>query len=94
MVSVDLPPPDTPVTQTNLASGNSAVTFLRLLPVALTTVSVFLLPGRRTERTGIARVPDRYWPVTESGLAAISAGVPQATTCPPCTPAPGPMSNT
>jgi hypothetical protein len=27
MVSVDLPPPDTPVTQTNLPSGNSAVTF-------------------------------------------------------------------
>ena len=28
MVSVDFPPPDTPVTQTNLPSGNSAVTLL------------------------------------------------------------------
>ena len=32
MTSVDLPEPLTPVTQMNLPSGNSAVTFLRLLP--------------------------------------------------------------
>ena len=33
-------------------------------------------------------------PVIESGHAMISAGVPAATTCPPFTPAPGPMSIT
>ena len=38
--SVDLPPPETPVTQVNSPSGISAVTFLRLLPRALTTFSV------------------------------------------------------
>ena len=35
-----MPPPDTPVTQVNRPSGISAVTFLRLLPRALTTFSV------------------------------------------------------
>ena len=33
-------------------------------------------------------------PVSERGCATISAGVPAATTSPPCTPAPGPMSIT
>ena len=33
--SVDLPPPETPVTQVNRPSGISAVTFFRLLPRAL-----------------------------------------------------------
>src|SRR4051812_50207711 len=36
---VDLPPPETPVTQVNRPSGISAVMFLRLLPRALTTFS-------------------------------------------------------
>ena len=34
IISVDLPPPDTPVTATNSPSGTSTETFLRLLPVA------------------------------------------------------------
>src|SRR6266436_1280479 len=38
--SVDFPPPDTPVTQVNRPSGISAVMFLRLLPRALTSLSV------------------------------------------------------
>ena len=45
--SVDLPPPETPVTQVNSPSGISAVTFFRLLPRALTTVSVRRVFGRR-----------------------------------------------
>ena len=94
MVSVDLPPPETPVTQTNLPSGKSAVTSRRLLPVALTTVSFLPLPGRRSAGTDISRLPDRYCPVTEAASAAICAGVPWLTTCPPCTPAPGPISKT
>ena len=58
MVSDDLPPPDTPVTQTNFPKGNSAVTFFRLLPVAPTTVSFLPFPLRRTLGTAIARAPD------------------------------------
>ena len=34
IISVDLPPPDTPVMATNRPSGTSTETFLRLLPVA------------------------------------------------------------
>ena len=52
--------------------------------------------------TGLApfiRHPDHSFagqiaPVIDSGHAMISAGVPAATTCPPLTPAPGPMSIT
>ena len=94
MVRVDLPPPETPLTQTNLPSGKSAVTSFRLLPVALTTVTFLPLPLRRVSGTGMPRVPDRYWPVRLFGSAAIWSGVPWLTTVPPCTPAPGPMSKT
>ena len=47
--SVDLPPPDTPVTQVNKPSGISALMFFKLLPRAPTILSVragFL--GRRS----------------------------------------------
>ena len=70
MVRVDFPPPDTPVTQTNLPSGKSAVTFCRLLPVAPTTVTFLPLPLRRVRGMAISRVPDRYCPVTLAGSAA------------------------
>src|SRR5579875_3487708 len=40
MSSVDLPPPETPVTQVNRPSGISAVMFFKLLPRALTTRSM------------------------------------------------------
>ena len=36
----------------------------------------------------------RYWPVSDSPAPSDLAGVPSATTSPPCTPAPGPMSTT
>jgi len=38
--NVDLPPPETPVTQVNSPSGISAETFFRLLPRALMTLMV------------------------------------------------------
>ena len=44
-MSVDLPPPETPVTQVNRPSGISAETFFRLLPRALTTLMVRLWFG-------------------------------------------------
>ena len=94
-MSVDLPEPDTPVTQTNRPTGSSRVTFFRLLPRAPITAQR-PLGLRRWRIAGIAivRLPDRYWPVSESGWRAISCGVPSATTWPPCSPAPGPMSTT
>ena len=45
MISVDLPPPETPVTQVNSPSGIVAVTFFRLLPRAPTIFSS--RPGSR-----------------------------------------------
>ena len=39
-------------------------------------------------------LPERYWPVSDCDDFLICAGVPSATTMPPCTPAPGPMSTT
>ena len=44
--------------------------------------------------TSIRFLPDRYCPVSERGAFRMSASVPCATTSPPCTPAPGPMSTT
>ena len=57
IVSVDLPPPDTPVTQISLPSGKSAVTDCRLFPVALTTVSILPFPLRLTAGTAISFIP-------------------------------------
>ena len=62
----------------------------RLLPVAFTTrhrLAVAL--AALGAAPGSSRTPVRYWPVIESGLAAMSAGVPSAMIDPPCTPAPG-----
>ena len=95
MISVVLPLPDTPVTQVKVPSGMLAVTFCRLLSVAPLTVSQRppLAGGsRRTLGIGIWRKPERYWPVRLALLRITSSGVPSATTWPPCTPAPGPMS--
>ena len=36
--------------------------------------------------------PKRYWPVIDSFLSVMSDILPDATTAPPCTPAPGPIS--
>ncbi|MNR01831.1 hypothetical protein D3C85_1176530 [compost metagenome] len=95
LISVDLPEPDTPVTQVSRPIGISRSTLRRLLPRAPLSDSVsFLLRGVRLAGTSIFTRPDRYLPVSESGCAMTSAGVPSATICPPCTPAPGPMSTT
>ena len=94
MTSVLLPEPDTPVTQVKIPSGKSTVTFLRLWCVAPTTVRLPPLARRRVAGTAIVSRPDRYAPVRERGWAAISAGVPSATTLPPSSPAPGPRSTT
>ncbi len=95
LTSVDLPEPDTPVTQVISPTGIDASTFLRLLPVAPTIVICRSgSAATRSSGTSIWRLPDRYWPVSDSGLAITSSGVPATTTLPPCTPAPGPRSTT
>ncbi len=59
MVKLDLPEPETPVTQVNVPSGIEAVTFLRLLAVAPERVSFLPVPLRRTAGIGTERRPLR-----------------------------------
>ena len=71
--SVDLPEPETPVTQVKSPSGNSASTFLRLLPVApITLMTRFGSRGVRSPGSAIFVRPERYLPVSESGWVSIS----------------------
>ena len=80
----DFPEPETPVTQVKRPSGNSASTFLRLLPVAPTTLMMrFGSRGVRRRGSAIWVRPERYLPVNESGWVSISLGVPCATISPP-----------
>ena len=76
LINVDLPDPDTPVTQVMIPRGKSSVTSFRLLPVAPDRVSAFPLPLLRCFGMAISRVPLRYCPVSESGLLMICCGVP------------------
>ena len=95
LTSVDFPDPDTPVTATRQPSGNATSMFFRLCSRAPTTVSIrFGSTGRRVAGTGIDRRPEMNAPVADSGEAASSSTVPDTTTRPPCSPAPGPMSTT
>ena len=58
--SVDLPPPETPVTQVKVPSGNPAVIDFRLLPRAFTTRRMrSCCTGRRITGTSIRRRPAR-----------------------------------
>ena len=87
---VDLPDPETPVIHENNPIGISAVRSDRLFPRALWIVMsllglyLFLLCG-----TKIDLVPKRYWPVIDSFLSVMSDILPDATTWPPWTSAPG-----
>ena len=86
-----MPEPETPVTHVITPVGNDTFIFLRLFTLAPFTlihpVGSLLLSG-----TGIFFLPLKYAPVTEPGTSIISCAVPAATTCPPCSPAPGPIS--
>ena len=93
LTKVDLPEPDTPVTQVNKPTGKAISTFFRLLPDALRiTISLSLCTGVNVTGTSIATLPDKYCPVNDSSLFRISSRLPWAIICPPCTPAPGPIS--
>ena len=92
-MSDDLPEPDTPVMTVNTPIGISTSMFFKLLTDALWIVSIFFLSmGRLLMGTGMNFLPDRYWPVMDSGVLMMSSMLPCATTSPPNVPAPGPMS--
>ena len=86
-----LPEPDTPVTQVMTPRGKSTLMFFRLFSAAPRTV-IQPVGFLRSDGTGILSLPLKYAPVTDSWLSIISWAVPMAITCPPCSPAPGPIS--
>ena len=87
-----MPLPETPVTAVSTPSGISTSIFFKLFSLAPRMRRLFPFPLRRFEGTGIFLAPERYWPVMLRGSAQMSSTVPWATTSPPWTPAPGPMS--
>ena len=91
-IRVDFPDPDTPVTLTNIPSGIFTSIRFRLCSRAPRIHSASPLPRRRRAGTEMTRRPERYWPVIESGALRMRSSGPEATTRPPCAPAPGPMS--
>src|SRR5689334_18845077 len=112
-MSVDLPEPETPVTQIRPPRGMRTSTFLRLFsrqPFSSRDARLGST-GRRVGGGTMEYSPVRYFRVIESCSADGSAAVlrvaelaaacgdvssaltgPATTTCPPCAPAPGPMS--
>ena len=79
LTSVDLPEPETPVTVMNFPTGNSTSIPFRLCCEAPRTQKE---PRSSTRRSGtaISRLPERNWPVIDSGCRSTSAAVPSATT--------------
>src|SRR5665811_789887 len=82
--SVDLPDPDTPVTEISCPNGNDTVTSWRLFSRAPTTVTDRPVSGRLAAGSGIDRRPARYAPVRDSLLASSSLTGPETITSPPC----------
>ena len=80
LTSVDLPEPDTPVTEVSTPSGKDTSISRRLCSRAPTTVSCRLRStGRRMAGTSICSLPERYAPVMDSGLSAARRTVPLCT---------------
>ena len=72
---LDLPEPETPVMPTKQPSGKRASTSCRLLArQPLSSSQRRFLALRRLAGTGMARMPERYWPVSEAGSAITSVG--------------------
>ncbi len=91
MTSVLLPEPETPVTQVNTPIGNETLTSLRLFSDA---PSIFINPLGFLLFSGIGMVYslERYFPVSDLSFFTKSWIFPVATTSPPFSPAPGPIS--
>ena len=75
-----------------MPSGIFTLIFFKLFSLAPFISRYFLLPFLLTEGTSILSVPFRYLPVILFSLFITSSGVPAATTFPPSSPAPGPIS--
>src|SRR3990167_8777186 len=89
-INVDLPEPETPVIQTNLPSGISTLSLLRLCSRAQFILSFLFDFPQRLFGIVIERSPRRYFAVRESLLCITFSTGPSAIICPPCFPAPGP----
>src|SRR6267142_2440986 len=88
LTRVDLPEHETPVTAVKVPRGILTAMPLRLCSRGLWMITCLPLGDRRAAGTAIFSTPERNLPVREAGCAAISPGVPTATTCPPSSPAP------
>ena len=65
LTRVDLPDPDTPVTDTKHPSGMRTSTPRRWCSRAPRMVSQPASGWRRAAGTGMVFLPDRYWPVSD-----------------------------
>ena len=86
-----MPLPDTPVTAVITPKGISTSIFLRLFSAA-PLIFIHLSACLRCFGSSMRFLPDRYAPVSDCLHCIISSAVPTATTSPPCSPAPGPIS--
>ncbi len=75
MMSVDLPEPETPVTQVKSPSGISMSRFSEIVAACPADADLVARRSRRVRSsgTGILRRPLKYWPVSELAEASISA---------------------
>src|SRR2546421_9715298 len=94
---VDLPLPETPVTQVKQPSGKETVSSFKLFSFAPTNVNQLsdCLGERGLARclgTGIRVRPERYSAVKEFFAHRMSSSLPCAAISPPRGPAPGPRS--
>ena len=90
--NVDLPEPDTPVTETKQPSGISTSIFFKLCSLAPLMVTQSPLGVLRSCGVEINRFPEMYWPVMDSLFFLNCETEPEWTITPPCSPAPGPIS--
>ena len=94
LTRVDLPEPDTPVIAVKVPSGIFTFIPFRVCARGVWMVTNLPFDLRRTGGGSMRSTPARKRPVSDSGFAITSSGVPTATTCPPSSPAPGPRSTT
>ena len=70
--NVDLPEPDTPVTETKQPSGISTSIFFKLCSLAPLMVTQSPLGVLRSCGVEINRFPEMYWPVMDSLFSSIA----------------------
>ena len=92
LIREDFPLPDTPVIQVNVPKGISTSIFFKLCSSAPFIFINLPFPFLLFSGTSILFLPLKYCPVMLFSFFITSSGVPQATTVPPLSPAPGPIS--